>query len=68
MMYHDYTEKAFLTLFLSFCGYLPGLAVNLIMLFMAMGDRDQYGEAPGLGCLVGLLIFCGTPCQVLCNE
>lgn len=64
-MYRDYTGKAVLTLFLYCLGYVPGLIANLVWLVLAIGDRDRYGEAPGLGCLVVLLIlFIGGPIAV----
>ena len=59
VMPRDFTGKALFTFFLYFCGYLPGLVVNIILLFLAWGDKDRYGEAPGIGCLVGLLLVCG---------
>jgi hypothetical protein len=59
MVQRDYTGKALFTLLLYFCGYLPGLLVNIILLFLAWGDRDRFGDAPGSGCLVGLILVCG---------
>jgi len=59
-MPRDYTGRALFTFFLYTAGYLPGLVVNIILLFLASADKDQYGDAPGFGCLVGLLLVCGV--------
>lgn len=59
-MYRDFTGRALLTFFLYLCGYIPGLVLNVIFLFLAWDDKDRYGVAPeGFGCLANLLIFCG---------
>jgi hypothetical protein len=58
----DYTWKAFLIIFLYFLGYFPGLIVNFVVIVQALGTKAQYGKAPGLGCLVlVLIVFVALP-------
>ncbi len=52
----DYTWKAFFLVFFYFCGYVPALIVNIVLLVKALGTKSQYGEAPGLGCLIVTLV------------
>lgn len=54
----SYSGKAFLTFFLYFCGYLPGLVVNIALLLSALDTKDRFKQSPdGLGCLVALLLM-----------
>lgn len=54
----SYSGKAFLTFILYFCGYLPGLVVNIALLLEAFDTKDRFGRSPdGLGCLVALLFL-----------
>ncbi len=53
-----YTGKAFLAFVLYFCGYFPGLVVNIALLLSALDTKDRFGRSPdGLGCLVALLLL-----------
>ncbi len=54
----SYSGKAFLAFILYFCGYLPGLVVNIALLLEALDTKDRFGRSPdGLGCLVALLLL-----------
>ena len=54
----SYSGKAFLVFVLYFCGYLPGLVINIALLLSALDTKDRFGRSPdGLGCLVALLLL-----------
>jgi hypothetical protein len=53
----EYTGKAVIVLILYFLAYIPGLIVNIVFLAEASRTKAQYGSAPGMGCLVALLIL-----------
>ena len=54
----SYGGKAFLAFILYFCGYFPGLILNIVFLIDALSTKDRFGRAPeGLGCLVTLLFM-----------
>lgn len=64
----SYSGKAFLAFVLYFCGYLPGLVVNIAHLLSALDTKDRFGRSPdGLGCLVTLLLlFTVGPVVLFC--
>jgi hypothetical protein len=53
-----YSGKAFLAFILYFCGYFPGLVVNIALLISALDTKDRFGRSPdGLRCLVAMLLL-----------
>jgi hypothetical protein len=54
----DYTTAAIMTLILYFVGFIPGLVVNLLVLFKARQEEALTGVTPvGMGCLTSLFLF-----------
>lgn len=54
----NYTGKAIIVFILYFCGYLPGLICNIVLLIVAFSTMEQFKRTPrGMTLLIILLVI-----------